>query len=340
MSVLFDINHPAHVHYFKHVIFRLKESGHKVVVVARDKDVSLDLLEAYSIPFINRGKGGNDYMSRAKYHVKAIGLIRRAIKKNGIKLVVSFMHPYGAQAAYLSGVKSIAFTDTENATLHHYFTVPFLDKVFSPEFFKADLGKKHVRFPGFMESAHLHPANFTLQTSIRKELMLQEHEEYCILRFVSRKSLHDVRHPGLTDSQKIKIVDRLSKVTQVLISSEVSLPKSLEKYQIRIEPHDMHSVLSGATLFFGESATMASEAALLGVPSIYIDDTGRGYTDELENRFKMVKRFVETEIGLKAAIDESEKFLTKSSSFFDEREKVPIDFKLSDYMYEVIANYL
>ncbi len=42
----------------------------------------------------------------------------------------------------------------------------------------------------------------------------------------------------------------------------------------------MHDVLCSASLFIGESATMASESVVLGTPAIYIDEVGRGYTDE------------------------------------------------------------
>jgi hypothetical protein len=41
--------------------------------------------------------------------------------------------------------------------------------------------------------------------------------------------------------------------------------------------------------FFGESATMASECAVLGVPAVYAADTGRGYTDEQEVRYGLVR---------------------------------------------------
>ena len=42
----------------------------------------------------------------------------------------------------------------------------------------------------------------------------------------------------------------------------------------------MHDVQAAAALFVGESATMASESVCLGTPAIYIDEVGRGYTDE------------------------------------------------------------
>jgi hypothetical protein len=40
--------------------------------------------------------------------------------------------------------------------------------------------------------------------------------------------------------------------------------------------------------FIGESATMASECVVLGVPSVYAAHTGRGYTNEQEALYRLV----------------------------------------------------
>ena len=39
---------------------------------------------------------------------------------------------------------------------------------------------------------------------------------------------------------------------------------------------------------------MASEFACLGTPAIYLDNDGRGYTDELEEKYEMVFNFSES----------------------------------------------
>jgi hypothetical protein len=67
---------------------------------------------------------------------------------------------------------------------------------------------------------------------------------------------------------------------RVFISSESELPADLEPYRIQIPIEQMHHVQAAAALFVGESATMASESVCLGTPAIYIDQVGRGYTDE------------------------------------------------------------
>ena len=52
MRVLVDIGHPAHVHFFRHSIARLRAQGHEVVLSARDKDVTLELLEAFALEHV------------------------------------------------------------------------------------------------------------------------------------------------------------------------------------------------------------------------------------------------------------------------------------------------
>ena len=46
-----------------------------------------------------------------------------------------------------------------------------------------------------------------------------------------------------------------------------------------------------ATLLYGESATMASECAVLGTHAIFSDFAGRGYTDEEEEKYELVFNF-------------------------------------------------
>ena len=58
---------------------------------------------------------------------------------------------------------------------------------------------------------------------------------------------------------------------------------------MRISPTEIHHLLAFAALYVGESATMASESAILGTPAIFVSPVGRGYTDELERRYGLVR---------------------------------------------------
>ena len=62
-----------------------------------------------------------------------------------------------------------------------------------------------------------------------------------------------------------------------------------EKYRIKINPLDMHHVMAFASLYIGDSQTMAAEAGVLGVPFVRFNDfVGRiGYLRELEDKYHL-----------------------------------------------------
>ena len=51
LKIFIDIGHPAHVHYFRNSIKILKEKGHRFCITARDKDVTIQLMNEYEIDF-------------------------------------------------------------------------------------------------------------------------------------------------------------------------------------------------------------------------------------------------------------------------------------------------
>ncbi len=59
-------------------------------------------------------------------------------------------------------------------------------------------------------------------------------------------------------------------------------------YRIRINPLDMHHVMAFASLYLGDSQTMAAEASVLGTPFVRFNDfVGRiGYLQELEDVYQ------------------------------------------------------
>ena len=105
-----------------------------------------------------------------------------------------------------------------------------------------------------------------------------------MIRFVSWDANHDVGQKGLSYQDKIKLVEELSKECRVFISSENELDDSFKAYQLRIHPQDLHSILYYASLYVGEGSTTASEAVILGTPTIYVNTLRLGYIDEDEKR--------------------------------------------------------
>lgn len=335
--VLFDINHPAHVHYFRNVIALLNDNGYHIEVTARDKDLVKDLLNEYDISFIDRGRGAGNLIGRFFYYFKAVIIILNQIRMHKADLVVSFMHPYAVHAAKLCNIPSIIFSDTENANLHHRLTVPFATKIHTSNSFNKDLGKKHVRFNGFMELAYL---GTKFSVDINSTDKINSRLKTVFFRFVSRKSLHDRSHEGLSDKDKLFLIDHFAKKNyNITISSEVPVPEDIKKYIWRGNKSDIHKVLQKSTIFIGESATMASESSILGIPAIYFDDIGRGYTDVLEKEYHILFRYEESSDGVRKAIKKADELI---DSFIDGekvRKKIlSSSVDLTNYMFMVISN--
>ena len=64
----------------------------------------------------------------------------------------------------------------------------------------------------------------------------------------------------------------------------------------------MHSVLNYASLYIGEGGTMASEAACLGVPAIYVNSLDAGVFNE-EESYGLLRSFRNTEGVIEEAIN-------------------------------------
>jgi uncharacterized protein len=277
MRVLIDIGHPAHVHFFKNVVANLQRDGHVVKITARDKEVSLALLKAYGLEFELRGEM---HQSMAK---KALGLfstdlnLYRIAKKFKPDIFLGVHNPYVAHVGAIMGKPVIIFTDTENVKIASLLTYPFASAIITPIYFKDKINpKKHVIIRGFKEIAYLHPNYFTPDPNILKNTEISADDHLIILRFISWGASHDVSLKGIGQKSKEDIVKTLSEFGKVLITSEKPIDPSLEKYRIRLPPEKMHSLLSRASLYIGEGGTMATEAAVLGVPSIHIESMADG----------------------------------------------------------------
>jgi len=51
MRVLIDILHPAHVHFFRNFYDEMSARDHELLITARAKDRSIDLLDQYGLPY-------------------------------------------------------------------------------------------------------------------------------------------------------------------------------------------------------------------------------------------------------------------------------------------------
>jgi len=263
-----------------------------VHLVSRKKDIALQLLNAYGLKNKCLSRAGKGMLSLVReLVVHEAGLLREVSRvKPDIMLQIGGL--FISHVGSMCRIPTITFTDTEMAKLSNTLTFPFTTAVVTPTCYDGHVpSSKHYLYAGYHELAYLHPKRFSPDLSILGKLGVSAGDPYYIVRFVSWGAVHDVGESGFKRSTKAMMVKELARHGRVFITSEGQLPAELEPYRFPIKPELIHNALAFSRLCIGESATMASESAILGVPAIFVSTSPRGYTTEQEERYDLVYTF-------------------------------------------------
>jgi predicted glycosyltransferase len=298
-NILIDIGHPGHVHLFKNLYFELKKRGINCIVTIKDVDIIKSLLNFYDIPYINLGSKKDHILAKYFKQIKYNYDIYNIVKKNKIELGIGVSFSV-AQVSKISPMKSIVFDD-DDILVEPFFSkygLPFCDIIITPDCLTHEnRGTGHIKHPSYHELAYLHPKRFIPDPTILSEVELKEGEPFIIMRFNVFKAHHDKGIIGLSLNQKLELVNILKPIGRIFITTEREIEPELKKYQLLINPGKAHSLLAFSTLFIGDSQTMTSEAAVLGVPSLRCNSfTGRiSYLEEEEKRYGLTFAFLPTQ---------------------------------------------
>jgi uncharacterized protein len=327
MRFLFELAHPKHYYQFRAVMNLLEQEGHQVKVLARDKDVLLKILEEEGKDYFIYGRHGKSLAAKVMVVPALLWTYYTTVRRFRPDWVISKASPYAALVRYVHRFRTCITPDSEVVSLTNRFVAPRADLVITPRSFTVKFGRNHRFINGFFEDCYLHPTQFEPDQRIFFNLGLNKGDTYFLLRFISWNANHDLNQFGFTAEEKIKLVAMLSPYGKVYISSEGQLPDSLKRYQIKIPASSMHSALHYAALYIGDSQTMATEAALLGTPSIrhnsFVGPKDMSNFIVLENEFGLLKNcgsFAEVErhtTNLLIDPDLKKKWLIKRSAYYE-----------------------
>lgn len=307
MRIVVDVNHPAHVHYFKHFIWAMQKKGHDVLITASKKDISYSLLEQYSIPFVKLGSYGTTILSKILKIPLLDYRMYNAVKTFNPDLFLSFGSIRAAHVSKILRKPCIAFDDSEPSPLEQILYVPFTDVILTPLCFTKDFGDKHIKFNGYIELSYLHDKWFKPNPDILEIIGEKIGSKFILMRFVSWNAMHDIGKKGFDNRTKIEVVRNLEEIMPVYISCEGKLPAELEKNRIKISPEKIHDILSFAHLFFGDSQTMTTEAALLGTPAVrcntFVGNNDMGNFKELESKYGLIFNYLDPKEAIHKAIE-------------------------------------
>ena len=326
MNIGLFMGHPAHFHMLKHTAENLKHDGHRVFVVIKKKDILETLCQDAGLEYykIREGRGGSKWgliksVIGMEYHMWQF------IHRNKIELLMGSTLSF--TAAKINCIPVIAMGEDDADVVPNYakLVYPFASVVLTPD--SCNNGKweaKSSKYPSYHELAYLHPNHFTPDPEIVRSYGIpvasfhhsinssfssnstaqlvpqntnssshyaekEQAKPYFILRFASLNAHHDDGIKGINTDIAQRLIDILSPHGRIYITSERPLEPQFEQYRIRINPLDMHHVMAFASLYIGDSQTMAAEAGVLGVPFVRFNDfVGRiGYLRELEDVYEL-----------------------------------------------------
>jgi len=289
---LFMISHPAHFHMFKQTIRNLQEKGHEVTVVIRPKDVLEQLCIDYGMNFFKT----KDRPKKYGMFGLALSLIGKTIE---VMKIVNQTKPdlligsdgVLAYVGFMKGIPSFeCFEDDAKAIkLYSIMFFPIYKHLIAPDICDAWFWNyKKTGYKSYHELGYLHPNQFTPDRKV-VEKYFSANDTYFIIRFARLTAHHDVGIQGITTEIADKIIKILSPHGKVYITSERELEPQFEQYRMKISPLDMHHIMSFASMYIGDSQTMAAEAGVLGTPFVRFNDfVGRlSYLNEIEDYYKL-----------------------------------------------------
>ena len=269
MNILIDIGHPGHVHLMHPLAKEMCAKGHSVYYSVRDSPVAKRLMEHYGMtPWVDLGGKRDSLAGKARtvihQDLKLLHFVRQNHINIGFSSGIVLSH-----VSQLTRMTSVVFDDDDDAAepLIVKYGHPLTDIVFTPDCIHRK-AKHAVYYAGTHELAYLHPKRFSPAPSVLQHAGIEEGERYFIMRFVALKGHHDVGQMGLTLEQKEALVNLLKPHGRVIITSERAIEPEFEQYRLPVPPEEIHSLMAYCSMFLGDSQTMTSEAAVLGVPAL------------------------------------------------------------------------
>ena len=293
MNVLIQLSHPAHFHLYKIVAKNLIEDGNIVLFVIKSKDILETLLQNAGLSYVN--------INQHTHRGSKLGIlwdmfvrewrIIKLCRKHKIDLITGST-PETAHVSWLLRLYGVNTGEDDAAVISMFIKIakPFIDGYAAPD--PCEMGPvepKTAHYPGYHELACLHPNHFTPLREVVEGYGIDVEKTYFVLRFASLNAHHDSGIKGINTEVAQRLVDILSPHGRIYITSERPLEPQFEQYRIHINPLDMHHVMAFASLYIGDSQTMAAEAGVLGVPFVRFNDfVGRiGYLKELEDVYEL-----------------------------------------------------
>jgi len=303
MRILIDIQHPAHIHFFKNAARILEQKGYTIIWTGRNKDIVVDLAREYKLPMRVFGTAKKGVLNLGLELVYRQAILWRIARKEKPDCMIAIAGTFISFVGKMLRIPTHVFCDSEFATVSHWLSFPFATHIYVPECYEKQLPWKHTKYRGSHDLAYLHPKRFTPDARVLTSLGLRKDETFFVMRFVSWEAGHDIGQHGFTIEGKHRMVDLLKKHGRVIISSEAPLPREFEPYRMSLCPTKIHDLLYYSKMYIGDGGTMTTEAAVLGTPAVLVTTLTAGVFRDFEETYDLMYLFKDESLAIKKVED-------------------------------------
>ena len=275
IRALFFFVHPGTFHVLNPVIRKLIADGNEVDIAIINKDVLPELMRTSGLPFTDifpEGRHAKNLLHAGWLMLKTVWRMEHLIGSRQYDLFVT--DDCLSINGRLRNVPTLFIIDDDIDVVPEISPLLYCTtEIVAPQCVR--LGRhasKRIGFVGYKELAYLHPDVFSPDPEVPRRYGL-EPRKYIFIRTVGLLATHDRHKRGIDDEFLTRIVACSEKHNlRPVISSERPLAAALERYHLKFPPREGLDLLGHSALFVGDSQTMTSEAALLGIPALRCND--------------------------------------------------------------------
>lgn len=272
-TVYIDICHLPQANLFKNVVHLLYEKVNiQLLVRPRGKLKEIIEMEYPSLPIVCFGSYNDSLVKKIISNIQRELLLLKFFKKNKFDILMGVGSYFLSPISHLHNKPSIMFTD-DFEHLWHFNLNKFLSTYFIfPKSIPIN-GRNIIKYNGYKELAYLHPNYFKSNRGILNEYDLEE-ERYVFIRMTTNTSINYRRQTQFIPINKWQEIIKYFKrrdIDVVLSLENKENSKFFKNSIILIEPiNEFYSLIKYSLMLISSGDTMAREACILGVPSIYL----------------------------------------------------------------------
>lgn len=291
-TIWIDVCNSPQVTFMRPFIEIIKESGHRLIVTARDHANTIDLLEQFGVEYTIVGA----HYGRYKI-AKVFGLFHRTFlliyflwpHRKSLKVAFSQSSFYSPLAAKLLGVKCIYTNDNENAQGNILANL-LSDIIYVPECWKNSkklFSKKYKFYKGIKEGIYLWDMVIPHKSNQNKKV------------YYRPGAMSSAYYKDYSENDLYNLFNELAEIEEIIILCRDSnqkkqlepLIKKFNNIHLTDNTIDLHTIASTCHFFIGSGGSMVRELAILGVPSISIYRGPSLAVDDFLQDQNLLKRF-------------------------------------------------